>query len=453
MADDYGHHPTEIRTTLKAAHTLGFKRILLAFQPHRYSRTQALWDEFVGAFGGVDQLYLADIYSAGEEPLRGVTSQALARAVRSTGQEPVRHEADLGRLAERLAGEAQPGDLVLTMGAGDIHKVAAAVAAMLQAQGSNRPRAGQRGTAIFSDLRSLLSANTPLRRDEPMAKHTSLRVGGPAEFWIEPVNETELARLLHYTHAREIPVTIIGRGTNLLVRDGGIEGFVIRLDGAEFTRVTVDEEMVIARAGGRLRQVVNAGRRHSLGGLEFLEGIPGTVGGALRMNAGAMGRQTFEVVERVRYVSLAGEIYESEAQLIPVRYRSCPVFASHVALEARFRGNKTRPSLIEKTLRLFEKKRWSSQPARPSAGCIFKNPEPIPAGRLIEELGLKGEKIGRAEVSEKHGNFIVTSKGAHAADVLALIQRIRQRALDERGIDLETEVTILGRETNGNGPG
>ncbi len=166
-----------------------------------------------------------------------------------------------------------------------------------------------------------------------------------------------------------------------------------------------------------------------------------------------MGRQTFEVVERVRYVSLAGEIYESEAQLIPVRYRSCPVFASHVALEARFRGNKTRPSLIEKTLRLFEKKRWSSQPARPSAGCIFKNPEPIPAGRLIEELGLKGEKIGRAEVSEKHGNFIVTSKGAHAADVLALIQRIRQRALDERGIDLETEVTILGRETNGNGPG
>ncbi len=335
------------------------------------------------------------------------------------------------------------------MGAGDIDRVAAAVATLLEARGPRVTTPSAPSDGIISDLQVLLSDRTTLRRDEPMARHTSLRVGGPAEFWVEPANETDLARLLHYAHAREIPLTIIGRGTNLLVRDGGIDGFVVHLGGVEFARVTVEDDLIVARAGGRLRQVVNLARRHALGGLEFLEGIPGTVGGALRMNAGAMGRQTFEVIERVRYVSRTGEIYESEAQVMPVRYRSCPVFASHVALQATFRGKKTRPSLIDKTLRLFETKRWASQPAKPSAGCIFKNPDPIPAGRLIEELGLKGERVGRAEVSDKHGNFIVTTRGANAADVLALIQRIRQRALDERGIDLEPEVTIVGRDLNG----
>ncbi len=440
VADDYAHHPTEIRATLQAARSLGFGRILLAFQPHRYTRTQALLAEFATAFRGADEVWVTDIYAASESPIPGVTGQALAERA------AVPYQPDFEKLAATLAQAAQPGDLILTMGAGNIYQVAESVAAKLSAGGPNLMLPGRQAMKMESDLRSFLSAKTKVRRDEPMAKHTSLRVGGPAQFWVEPHDEKDLARLLHYCHAREIPVTMVGRGTNLLVRDGGIEGVVVHLDGEEFTGVRAEAERVVARAGARLKAVVNLAKREALGGLEFLEGIPGSVGGALRMNAGAMGKQTFEVLERVRYVSLTGEVYETEARVLPVSYRCCPVFQNHIALEATFRGEKSERSKIDSLLRLFEKKRWSSQPAKPSAGCIFKNPEAVPAGKLIEELGLKGTRVGGASVSELHGNFIVTEGGASAADVLRLIGMIRERAKQERGIELEPEVLILGKD-------
>jgi len=180
--------------------------------------------------------------------------------------------------------------------------------------------------------------------------------------------------------------------------------------------------------------------------LEFMEGIPGSLGGALRMNAGAMGRQTFDVVEWVRYISYAGDVYDADAKALPVTYRRCPLFDSHIALSAILRGVKTEKKSIDSRLREFAKRRWSSQPAKPSAGCIFKNPQTIPAGRLIEELGLKGMTVGGARVSKLHGNFIVNEGKATASDVLELIAAIRERARKERGIDLEPEVLILGTE-------
>ncbi len=437
VVDDYAHHPTEIRATLAAARTLGFKRVVVAFQPHRYTRTQALAAEFAQAFADADKVFLTEIYSAGEKPIEGVTGAALAAQVPAAVFEP-----DLGQLAERLFAEAQAGDLILTMGAGNIYQAAEWLSERLAQRAPHQRQAMN----IESDLATLLSKGTKLRVNEPMAKHTTLRVGGPAQFWIEPVDERDLARVLHYCHVREIPVTIVGRGTNLLVRDGGIEGVVIHLGSDEFSKVEVNSERLIAQAGARLKALVSVATKHELGGLEFLEGIPGTVGGALRMNAGAMGRQTFDVLEWVRYVSFAGEIYDADAQKLPVAYRSCPLFTNHVALGAMFRGEKTPRAKIEETLRVFEQKRWSSQPAKPSAGCIFKNPVTIPAGKLVEELGLKGQRVGGAVVSDVHGNFIVTERGATATDVLALIAKIREHAQRERGIELEPEVMILGRE-------
>ena len=342
--------------------------------------------------------------------------------------------------------EARSGDLILTMGAGDIYKVAQTVAEKLAARGPNIPSQTRRTMNIESELRGMLSEKSKVRPNEVMARHTSLKVGGLAEFWIEPWDERDLAKLLHYCHVQEIPITIIGRGTNLLVRDGGIPGVVIQLTSAEFSRVEVDGERLIARSGARLKSIVNLAKRHELGGLEFLEGIPGSLGGALRMNAGAMGRQTFDVVEWVRYVSYSGEVYDADAKNLPMAYRDCPVFTNHVALSAILRGEKTPRATIEERLRTFEKRRWASQPTKPSAGCIFKNPETIPAGKLIEELGLKGVHVGGARVSEVHGNFIVNEGGATAADVLRLIGLIRERARQERGIELETEVMILGKD-------
>ena len=440
VVDDYAHHPTEIKATIAAARTLGFQRIIVAFQPHRYTRTQALRDEFATAFTGADKLFLTDIYAASEKPIEGITGRTIYDAVTTTGCE---YEPDLAKLTERLVAEVRAGDLLLVMGAGDIYKVARDVAVELQRRAPVTPRTTKH---IQTDLQALLSDSAKVLRNELMAKHTSMRVGGPAELFVEPHDERDLAKLLHYCHVRQIPVTVIGRGTNLLVRDGGITGVVVHLDGAAFTRIEVDGERMTARGATRLRAIVNEAVKREIGGFEFFSGIPGSLGGALRMNAGAMGRQTFEVVESVRYISYTGEIYEAEAATLPVSYRSCPLFRNHVALSATLRGQRASRAKIEATLRAFDERRWSSQPKESSAGCVFKNPTTIPAGRLIDELGLKGTRIGGARVSEKHANFIVNAGGATATDVLELIGLVREKARQERGIELETEVMILGRE-------
>ena len=453
VVDDYAHHPTEIQATIAAARTLltgdeeaRYRRLIVAFQPHRYSRTKALCEQFATAFTGADKLFLTDIYPASEKPIEGVNGQMLYKAVASAGQADIVFEADLEMLVVRLFAELKAGDVVLTMGAGDINKVADALARKLRARGPNVLNVEQQPINMRADLEVLLSSKARIRRDEPMSRHTSMRVGGPAEFWIEPAGERDLARLLHYCHGREIPVTVIGRGTNLLVLDGGIRGVVISLCHDDFSKIQVDGDQIIACAGARLKTIVATAAKHELGGLEFMEGIPGSLGGALRMNAGAMGKQTFDVVEWVRYISYSGEVYDADAKNLPVMYRRCPVFDNHIALSAILRGVKTEKKSIDSRLRAFAKRRWSSQPARPSAGCIFKNPQAIPAGQLIEELGLKGLAVGGARVSELHGNFIVNEGKATASDVLELIAAIRERARKERGIELESEVMILGTE-------
>ena len=169
-----------------------------------------------------------------------------------------------------------------------------------------------------------------------------------------------------------------------------------------------------------LKQVANAARQHGLTGMEFLEGIPGTVGGAMRMNAGAMGSETFAVVESARFMDATGRIRELRRDEIEVRYRCCPMLKTHIALGAVLRGMPAPREVIDAKMTESNKKRWSSQPAQPSAGCIFKNPGPCPAGKLVDELGLKGRRVGDAVVSGIHGNFIVNDGAATARDVLKI---------------------------------
>jgi UDP-N-acetylenolpyruvoylglucosamine reductase len=197
-------------------------------------------------------------------------------------------------------------------------------------------------------------------------------------------------------------------------------------------------------AGARLKAVAHEARRQGLTGFEFMEGIPGSVGGALRMNAGAMGGATFDVVESVRVMDLTGQVRELAAAELSASYRQCEALKDRLAVSAALRGQPGEPAQIEERMREFSRKRWETQPAAPSAGCMFKNPPSIPAGKLIDELGLKGARIGQAMVSLEHGNFLVNEGGATARDVLALLELIRQRARAERGVELETEVQIIG---------
>jgi UDP-N-acetylmuramate--alanine ligase len=441
VMDDYGHHPNEIRATLRALKGLGYRRLLVAFQPHRYSRTQHLLADFATSFADADRLWLAEIYAASEPAIPGVTSAALAAEIRATGQS-VELAPSLDELPALVRGAMEPGDLVVFLGAGDITRAAHQLAAQLEEEPVMHKE------RLLADLAAVVSSKTVLRGHEPLARRTTLRVGGKADFYVEPASEADLSELLKFATAHKLPFLILGRGSNLLIRDGGIRGLVICLGQPAFSRLEIIGERLHCGAGLKLKQLAVTARKQGLTGLEFLEGIPGSVGGALRMNAGAMGSWMFEVVESIRFMDYSGVIHERQASEVNVEYRGCPLFKQHIALGAVLKAQPASPAAIEARMKAFNEKRWTSQPAAPSAGCIFKNPETIPAGRLIDELGLKGTRVGGAVVSDIHGNFIVNDGHATARDVLNLIEIIKLRARMARGIELHTEVEIIGEESD-----
>lgn len=297
---------------------------------------------------------------------------------------------------------------------------------------------------LAAELARQITAATVVRRDEPLAKRTTLRVGGPADLYVEPASEAELSTVLRLCHQFEVPFFILGRGSNLLIKDRGIRGVVICLAQPAFAKLEIIGEQLHCGAGVRLKAVSVEARRNGLAGLEFLEGIPGSVGGALRMNAGAMNAWTFDAVVSLRYMDYQGEIHAKLASEVPVTYRSCPLLTENLALSAVFQGRPESRAEIEERMKAYSQKRWNSQPAAPSAGCIFKNPASIPAGKLVDELGLKGTRVGGAVVSDVHGNFIVNDGTATASDVLKLIELIKARAREARSVELHTEVEIVG---------
>ena len=272
---------------------------------------------------------------------------------------------------------------------------------------------------LADELAGCLSAASVIRRDEPMAKHTTLRVGGLKFF-------------------------ILGRGSNLIVRDGGFRGVVICLSQPHFSLVEIDGLRIRAGAGARQKTVAVEAKRHGLSGVEFLEGIPGSIGGALRMNAGAMGGATFDAVESVRVMNYSGEVRDLTLSEMAVEYRCCTTLKTQIALCVVFQCKPEPRESIEVRMKAYSEKRWSSQPAAPSAGCMFKNPPMIAAGKLIDELGLKGKQIGAARISLEHGNFLVNDGGATARDVLELIGFLKAKAKAERGIELHQEVEVIG---------
>jgi UDP-N-acetylenolpyruvoylglucosamine reductase len=459
--DDYGHHPAEIEATLKAFKSVGARRLLVAFQPHRFTRTQALMSEFATCFGQADQLWVSDIYAASEPEIPGVTSAKLVEAivhVRSSGRESaqissagsgrdqsrltsaatVSHVPTLSALRRAVRAAMLPGDVVLFLGAGDITKTAHELAVEL------REESVSSNEQLFAELTASLSPESIVRRDEPLAKRTTLRVGGKADYFVEPASEEDLSRVLKFCATHQLKFTLLGRGSNLLIKDGGIRGVVICLNHPSFSRLEIIGDRLHCGAGVKLKAISVEARRAGLAGLEFLEGIPGSLGGSMRMNAGAMGSWLFDVVEKIRFMDYSGVAHERMASEVNVEYRGCPLFKTHIAIGAVLKGTPATKETVASRMEQYSAKRWESQPKEPSAGCIFKNPKTIPAGKLIDELGLKGTRVGGAMVSDVHGNFIVNDGSATASDVLSLIDVVKQRVKSARGIELETEVEILG---------
>lgn len=434
VVDDYGHHPSEIAATLATAKGLNAKRIVCLFQPHRFSRTQLLKKEFGASFGNVDELFVTDVYPASEKPLPGVSGETILEEVKlqndhtKTGSTPT-----MPMARDKVGNALRPGDLLITLGAGNVHEVGRCIA---------------RDLPVLEKLCSILEANGggAARLYEPMNRHTTFLIGGPAQYWIEPHTVAAFAEVVKHLRATSVPIRVIGRGSNLLVKDGGIRGAVIHPAKGEFEDVKAEGMRLIVGVGARLKKIASSARNAGIGGFEWMEGVPGNLGGALRMNAGAMGAEMFDHVVSVRFIAADGSIQEKPLAEIQHHYRSVPEFEDHYIVGAVLEGKPAPKDQIDAGLEASRVKRRTSQPIGASAGCIFKNPELCGAGKLVDDLGLKGTRVGKAVVSPIHGNFIVNEGGATAREVLDLIAKIKEKAQEERGVQLELEVKAIGED-------
>lgn len=297
----------------------------------------------------------------------------------------------------------------------------------------------------YSEIGRLAGGAVMLR--EPMHLHTSWRIGGPAEIFLEPRGIEELKALITYSGLHGIPITVIGAGTNLLVRDGGIGGIVVRIAGG-FSELRVDREIITAGGGVKLFRLASAARDAGLGGFEFISGIPGTVGGALIMNAGAYGSSMGDLVTGVTCIDLDGNLQRLDSGRVEWGYRKSSLQGRNmIVVEAVFRGYPRDRELIARDIEKILSTRKEKQPLEyPSAGSVFKNPPGNYAGKLIQESGCQGMRVGDAQVSTKHANFIVNLGKARASDVLELIAMVREKVLAYSGVSLEMEVKVLGRD-------
>ena len=308
--------------------------------------------------------------------------------------------------------------------------------------------AGPAWEDFLAAVRPRLSPAARLLEREPLAPRTTMRLGVPARVYAEPAGETDLQELLLAARTHGIRVFPLGRGSNLLVPDTGVDGLVVGLAHPAWQEFSPRPDgRIWAGAGLRLKNLCGLATKAGLAGFEFLEGIPASLGGALRMNAGAMGGWTFDIVDEVHLMTLDGRRRVLPKAALHYDYRHCAELDQAFALGAFLRAKSAGESeTIRQQVEAYQRQRVASQPREPSAGCIFKNPPGTSAGRLIDEAGLKGERVGDAEVSPVHANFIVNRGAATCAEVLALVRRVRARVREARGVTLEPEVMLFGAD-------
>lgn len=298
-------------------------------------------------------------------------------------------------------------------------------------------------------LREAIQDEGDLRLDEPMERHTTLRIGGPVDAWVAPSTVAALRRLRELCATQQWPCRAIGSGSNLLVRDGGVRGVLVsseRLRLLEFVAAPGGAAVRVG-AGVATGKLLSEATRRGLGGVEFLGGVPGSVGGGLIMNAGTTLGEFKDVTVRVRSVDAAGELIVREAPACGFVYRGSAIPPDEIVVEGELSLCARPREAIEADVRALRDRRRAREPhGLPNAGSIFKNPPGEFAGRLIEACGLKGRRIGDAEISSAHANWIVNAGRARAADVLALVAIAKREVRSRFGLELELEVKVIGEE-------
>jgi len=281
-----------------------------------------------------------------------------------------------------------------------------------------------------------------VRQDEPLAMHTWFQLGGPAEYFAEPNDSDELIALIKRCREEEVPVRLLGRGSNVLVRDEGVSGLVVRLIAPAFDRIEIAGQSIVAGGGAPLGRVITTAVHQGLAGLETLIGIPGTLGGALHGNAGTHGGDIGQWARRATVITLAGEVAERQRDDLQFGYRQSSL-DELVILEAAFELEEDDPRELARRMQKHWIVKKANQPmGHQCAGCVFRNPRGASAGELIEEAGLKSTRIGGAVVSDRHANFIIAEPECTSQDVLRLIDLVRSQVHDRLGVELERELEI-----------
>ena len=345
------------------------------------------------------------------------------------------------RIPEYIMKLKRPGDMIIVMGAGNIKKVADELCEKLGGD------AAPVNDNSIKRLKSLVKGK--LKADEPLSSHTSFKIGGAAEAWFEPQDTDDLRKALAFARNNRMPFFVIGNGSNILAKDKGSNGILIHLGSGYFKRIKFVGIDVHVGAGFSLPKLVHMCCRQGLAGLESLVGIPGTIGGAVYMNAGGWSSPIFrnigEMVDSLKIMDGDGKVKILKKRDIEFGYRSSNL-EKYIILEAVLRlksGDKD--ALISSASHFLKMKREKQVLDTPSAGCIFKNPpdSQFTCGQMIDTLGLKGRRIGGAEVSTKHANFIVNIGGATCKDVLDLAELVRGRVKENYGVELEMEVKVV----------
>lgn len=440
LISDYAHHPTEIGALIRTAWRERPVRLLTVFQPHRYSRTLALGAAFPDAFTQADPLVLLPVYAASETPLAGGRTVDLYARFREKSSRRVWLAESIEQATQWLEVEAGDGDMILVVGAGSVEKVGLDLAERWRQQ--PLPAADD-----MADRRRRFIEETGLPAERvagrlPLASRTTLGVGGAADLGVQVVSESELRAVLAWTNANHYPFHILGGGSNVLVSDLGVRGMVIRWGGTEFRRVSVLEDgTVYAAAGAPLSRLAGLSRQGHVPGFGFLAGIPGTVGGAIRGNAGAWGTSIGDRVVRVCGIDTRGRRWTLERAQLAFGYRECKTLDGLGVITGAWLHAPPPPDPRE-TDRMEEaaaRRAWMR--GKQTAGSVFKNPgAQRAAGALLEAAGCKGLQIGGARVSAEHANVIVCQAPARASDVWALMQWMQARVQSQDGIALVPEI-------------
>lgn len=433
IVDDYAHHPSAVAATIRAARErYTGRRLCAVLEPHTYSRVAALADDFTRALRSADAVVVTPVYGAREDPVAGAGASRIA-----AGLEGAVATETLDQAVEICADRAVSGDVVLFLGAGEATRASRLCA---------RRIAGRCLRDVVHEAARLGVGGTATA-DASLDAYTTLRVGGPALAVVEADDPGALVGWWRLAWQHDLPVFVLGRGSNVLVADEGLLGLVIvnRCDGWSLSEAG-GHGTVVVESGAWLSSVARRLARLGWSGIEAGAGIPGSVGAAVVGNAGAHGWCMADSVERVETVPAGGEAEEWTADQLAFQYRSSRLRRDRGRLVTRvwLRVERRDPEEICRRIGADLERRRSTQPAAASAGSIFKNPPGDHAGRLIEAAGLKGATAGGAQISPVHANFIVNAGGATADDVLQLIDRARRGVRDRFGVQLELEIEILG---------